>query len=126
MLARLTKNVLLRLEAPCGSMCTPSSFGLQQFPTALFAHQLLTSLVSESNQTMNALLFRLFSILLLHFLNQGLAFLRVLIVIGVVELVHLVGDPMGVVPYELLRLVELFGFEKLLRFGVGRVGQDRL
>ena len=43
-----------------------------------------------------------------------------------VELVHLVGDPMGVVPYELVWLVELFGFEKLLRFGVGRVRQDRL
>jgi len=65
-------------------------------------------------------------IMLLLVPESRLLVLVIMLIVSVVELVHLVGCTMRVVPHKLLRLVELFGLEDLLLGRVGGVGQDGL
>lgn len=99
---------------------------LQHLPLLLFLQKLLPGLIAEGDQPMNPFGFCLLPIPLLLPPQQRLLELGVLIIIGVVELVHLVGGAMRVVPNETLGLVKLPVFEELAGLREGRMGQDSL
>ena len=80
--------------------------------------------VSKVDEFSDANLFCLFSVVLFEFFDEGRFGELVVFVVGVVELVHAPGCSMGVVPDELLGLVELLGFGDLGLRWEG-VGEDR-
>jgi hypothetical protein len=118
------KNILIYFDPSGGSLAFSFDFSLQQFATVLLTDESFSGIVAKRNQPLYPLHLGLLTISLFLFFDQRLFFVEIVIVVLVVEFVHLLGSAMGVVPDELLWLVELFGFEELFGLGVGRVGQD--
>lgn len=99
--------------------------GLEQFPCFLFFCKFFSGLISKSDETVNAFHFCGLPIEFFLSFDDRFFMFRVVLIVNMVEFIHLMGCPMRIVPYKLLRLVELLCFQDLLLDRIGGMRQDR-
>ena len=99
---------------------------LEQFPCFLFFCKFFSGLIPKSDEAVNAFHFCGFPIKFFLSFDDRFFMFRVVLIVNMVEFIHSMGCSMRIVPYKLLRLVELLCFKDLLLDGICGMRQDRI